>query len=238
MDTAAARERVFRLEEDRDLLLKAWQALDTLDRNAATECHRITRAPEFTRTFERIGEQLTALDEEQSALIASLQSADSGWKGGNVHGWVARLFRKKTQRALTSIGAVLHERVEQRAREMGLSVRQVVEAALDEYLVARDARRAQSRRPVEPRPCPVCRTIMVQRVWENPSQFHARRTCGKRCGGILATGGTSPPPSDAQIRYAVGQYGYRGAAERLSISRSTVSVRMRAIREREARKAA
>jgi len=231
MDEATARERIFRLEEDRDLLLDAWKALDTLDRNAATECHRITRAPEFARTFQRIQEHLTALDEEQSALIAGLQDADAGWKGGSVHAFAFKLLQRQTWRRVPRVGAALHERVARHAAEMGVSVRQVIEAALAQYLGTR------KRADLPPKPCERCGRSFARRPNEPTGGYRRRRFCGLTCFGISNMQKLHDYLPDAEILAAVARHGIPGAAKQLGYSTRRVRDRLKAIHERE-RKAA
>ncbi len=239
MDADPARDRIFRLEEDRTLLLAAWQALDALDRNAATECHRVTRAPEFARTFARIEEQLTALDTEQSALIAGLQDAESDWKGGSSEGWVCRLFQRKEaicpHHQIPVIGTTLYQRAAAAAEAAGCSLRQLIENALSAHLITRSGKAYLE---LPSKICESCHGTFARKAAEDTYHYRLRRFCDAQCAARARQKTPNREWSDAEIREAVRRLGWRKGAKELGISGALLRRRLRAIRERENRKAA
>ncbi len=136
------------LEDDRKLLVRAWEALDRLELGLNGHGRGLTDSPEFRTLFRRLGERLTAVNEQQGDYLARLDAyaettEDSGRKGGMTG---ERLFVRRLQhgeglqdrgRRAPLISRSLIEDASEVAARQGMSLRTWIEAALRQYLASR-----------------------------------------------------------------------------------------------------
>ena len=81
--------------------------------------------------------------------------------------------------------------------------------------------------------------VMTRGQRETLQNYRQRQFCGNACRARHFTGGRQQPVTDAEILAAMERHGKaEAAAKALAVSLSTVHRRLRAIRKREARKAA
>ncbi len=141
-------EKARALEEDRRLLVRAWEALDRLELGLNGHGQGLTDTDEYRTVFRRLGERLTEVNTRQGAYLARVddyayQTAESGRKGG-MSGetvFVRRLMDREGQTARGMRAPVISSALVADAREVaarqGMSLRTWIEAALRQYLTSR-----------------------------------------------------------------------------------------------------